>query len=153
MQTKQTGPAITAASSTGPRLEAGLPGVGPGGKQIRQFHHFLLCNIMKYIQFIYLMIFELHFLRTILHKVTAHTHTKLQWTKVTILKNTQSWKGSTRIFKPNSRLLHMTTQNSNTTCESIIQTLCELLHALCQDYCAVSEPVPVSDHLANPVYT
>lgn len=33
MQTKQTGPAITAASSTGPRLEAGLPGVGPDGEQ------------------------------------------------------------------------------------------------------------------------
>lgn len=32
MQTKQTGPAMTAASSTGPRLEAGLPGVGPDGK-------------------------------------------------------------------------------------------------------------------------
>lgn len=88
MQTKQTGPAITAASSTGPRLEAGLPGVGPGGKQIRQFHHFLLCNIMKYIEFTYLMIFELHFLRIILQKVTAHKKV-LQWAKVTISKNTR----------------------------------------------------------------
>lgn len=33
MQTKQTGPAMTAANSTGPRLEENFPGAGPKSKK------------------------------------------------------------------------------------------------------------------------
>lgn len=42
MQTKQTGPAMTAASSTGPRLEAGFPGVGPDSKNKKWQNYFFL---------------------------------------------------------------------------------------------------------------